>query len=109
MVSAALERTGREGWAFTATAVAIGLTVVAIFSNLYPNVMVSSTSDTYDMTVTATASSHYALTVMTVVALVFVPVVLAYQIWNYVVFRRRVTGPPVSAEPSSPADQGVPA
>ena len=42
-------------------------------------------------------------------ATVFVPVVLAYQIWNYVVFRRRVTGPPVSAEPSSPADQGVPA
>jgi len=82
--------------------------VVAIFSNLYPNVMVSSTSDTYDMTVAGTASGHYALTVMTVVAVVLVPVVLAYQIWTYVVFRRRVTGPPSTGEPFR-ADQGVPA
>jgi cytochrome bd ubiquinol oxidase subunit II len=109
VLSGYYERARREGLAFTATAVGIGLTVVAIFANLYPNVMVSSTSDTYDMTVAATASSHYALTVMTVVAAVLVPVVLAYQIWTYVVFRRRVTGPPVTAAPPSPADQGVPA
>jgi cytochrome bd ubiquinol oxidase subunit II len=109
VVSGALDRARREGWAFAATAVAIGLTVVAIFSNLYPDVMVSSTSDTYDMTVSATASSHYALTVMTVAALVLLPVVLAYQIWNYVVFRRRVAGPPAADESPSPADQGVPA
>jgi cytochrome bd ubiquinol oxidase subunit II len=109
VLSGYYERARREGLAFAATAVGIGLAVVAIFANLYPNVMVSSTSDTYDMTVAATASSHYALTVMTVVAAVFVPVVLAYQVWTYVVFRRRVTGPPVTAAPSSPADQGVPA
>ncbi len=107
VVSGAFDRARREGRAFAATAVAIGLTVVAIFSNLYPNVMVSSTSDAYDMTVDGTASSHYALTVMTVVALVLVPVVLAYQIWSYVVFRRRVAGP--ATDESSPANQGVPA
>jgi cytochrome d ubiquinol oxidase subunit II len=108
VVSGYFDRARREGRAFAATAVGIGLTVVAIFSNLYPSVMVSSTSDTYDLTVAGTASGHYALTVMTVVAVVLVPVVLAYQIWTYVVFRRRVTGPPAADEPSS-ADQGVPA
>ena len=107
--SGALDRARREGWAFTATAVGIGLTVVALFSNLYPNVMVSSTSASNDMTVAATASSHYALTVMTVVALVFVPIVLAYQIWSYVVFRRRVAGPPVTADTTPTAGQGAPA
>ena len=38
-----LSRAGHEGWAFAATAVAIGATVAALFANLYPNVMVSST------------------------------------------------------------------
>ena len=38
------------------------------------------------------ASSHYALAVMTVVALILVPVVLLYQGWTYYVFRHRVSG-----------------
>jgi cytochrome bd ubiquinol oxidase subunit II len=109
VLSGALERARREGWAFAATAVAIGTTVVAIFTNLYPNVMVSSTSDTYNLTVAGTASSHYALTVMTVVAVVLLPVVLAYQIWTYIVFRRRVSGPPVTPATTPPANQGAPA
>jgi cytochrome bd ubiquinol oxidase subunit II len=37
------------------------------------------------------SSSHYALTVMTWVALIFTPVVLAYQGWTYWVFRKRLT------------------
>jgi cytochrome bd ubiquinol oxidase subunit II len=41
---------------------------------------------------------------MTWVALIFTPVVLAYQGWTYWVFRHRVTGPagPVSQAPSGP-------
>ncbi len=104
----------REGWSFTATAVTIGLTVVSIFSNLYPDVMVSSTGAADNLTVAGTASGEYALKVMTVVALVLVPVVLAYQGWTYVVFRRRVSGPPQPdapagpvPDPSAPAGEGV--
>jgi cytochrome bd ubiquinol oxidase subunit II len=48
------------------------------------------------------SSSHYTLTVMTWVALIFTPVVLAYQGWTYWVFRRRVTGAPLTP-PASPA------
>jgi len=38
-----------------------------------------------------TSSSPYALKVMTVVAAVFLPLVLLYQGWSYYVFRRRLT------------------
>ncbi|MER7754851.1 cytochrome d ubiquinol oxidase subunit II [Kitasatospora sp. NPDC097643] len=83
--------TGHEGWAFTATTVAMATTVVSLFVELYPRVMVSSTGSAFDLTVRNTASGHYALKVMTVVVAVLLPVVLAYQGWTYHVFRLRLT------------------
>ena len=38
-----------------------------------------------------TASGGYSLKVMTVVVVILLPVVLAYQTWTYYVFRRRVS------------------
>ena len=77
-------RPGRhEGGSFAATAVAIGGVVAGLFANLYPNVMVSTTDPAYNLTVQSTASAHYALKVMTIVALVLFPVVLVYQGWTY--------------------------
>src|SRR3954451_23874477 len=102
LAAALLVRAHRDGWAFTATAVAIALTVVTLFANLYPNVLVSSTSAADSLTVTSTASGAYALKGMTILALGLVPVVLIYQAWSYVVFRRRVIGPPPSAPPEPP-------
>jgi cytochrome d ubiquinol oxidase subunit II len=90
-----LVRAGFEGWSFAATAIGIGGVVAALFWNLYPNVMVSSTNPAYNLTVDGTASGDYALKVMTIVALVLFPLVLVYQGWSYYVFRTRVTGPPV--------------
>jgi cytochrome d ubiquinol oxidase subunit II len=81
----------RDGWAFTATTVTIASCIVAIFTGLYPNVMVSSTKAAYNLTVHNTASGPYALKVMTVVVIVLLPVVLLYQAWTYYVFRRRVS------------------
>lgn len=98
-------RAGREGRAFAATAVTIGGTVAGVFANLYPNVMVSSTSAADNLTVSGTASGDYALKVMTVVAVVILPVVLLYQGWSYWVFRHRIGAP---VRPSDDADR-VPA
>jgi cytochrome bd ubiquinol oxidase subunit II len=42
------------------------------------------------LTVENASSSHYALEVMTVAALILVPIVLLYQGWTYSVFRRRL-------------------
>jgi cytochrome d ubiquinol oxidase subunit II len=95
---------GRTGFAFAATTVTMASCIVAIFVGLYPNVMVSSTKAADNLTVHNTASGGYSLKIMTVVVIIFLPVVLAYQTWSYYVFRRRI-----SAQEFLPAtEQGVP-
>ena len=93
-------RRGGEKRAFVATAVAMAATVGSLFASLYPDVLVSSTEAAYSLTVTGSASGEYALTVMTIVAAVFFPVVLLYQGYTYVVLRRRVGGEPTPADRS---------
>jgi cytochrome bd-type quinol oxidase subunit 2 len=81
----------RDGFAFAATTVTMAACIVSIFTGLYPNVMVSSTSAAYNLTVHNTSSGAYSLKVMTVVVILFLPLVLGYQTWTYYVFRRRVS------------------
>jgi cytochrome d ubiquinol oxidase subunit II len=103
-------RSGRAGWAFAATALSIALVTATIFLNLYPRVLVSSTSNAYSLTIFTTSSSHYTLTVMSIVALLLTPVVLAYQAWTYWVFRARLGGDevptPLEALARSPLGSG---
>jgi cytochrome bd ubiquinol oxidase subunit II len=88
---------GRDGRAFVVTAAAIAGTVGSLFATLYPNVLVSSSDPANNLTIQNAASGSYALTVMSVVALIFFPLVLLYQGWAYVVFRRRLRTPGGSA------------
>jgi cytochrome d ubiquinol oxidase subunit II len=81
----------REGWAFIGTALTIGLAVVALFLNLYPNVMPSSTDPAFSLTISNASSTDYTLTIMTVVAVIFTPLVLLYQGWTYWIFRKRIS------------------
>ncbi len=80
----------REGWAFAMSGLAIVLTTFSAFLGLYPRVLVSSLNPAWSLTIHNAASSPYTLTIMTVVALIFVPVVLIYQGWTYWVFRERI-------------------
>jgi cytochrome d ubiquinol oxidase subunit II len=93
--------TQHAGWAFATSAAGMATAVVSIFVALYPNVMVSSTNAAYNLTVSNSSSAKYALTVMTVVAILFTPLVLLYQGWSYHVFRARVRGaaPPAGPQP----------
>ncbi|MGA7703425.1 MAG: cytochrome d ubiquinol oxidase subunit II, partial [Solirubrobacteraceae bacterium] len=84
--AARLAATDHDGLSFSASAVAIAALVGSIFIDLYPNVMVSSTNASYNLTVDNVASGHYALVVMTVVAAIFFPLVLLYQGWSFHVF-----------------------
>lgn len=79
------------GWAFGMTALTIVVTVATAFLILYPNVMVSSIDPAYNLTINNASSSDYTLKVMTVIALLFVPVVLIYQGWSFWVFRGRIS------------------
>jgi cytochrome d ubiquinol oxidase subunit II len=96
--AARLALSDHDGWAFAASAVAIAATVGSIFVDLYPNVMISSTGAAYNLTVNNAASGSYALKVMTIVAVIFFPLVLAYQGWSFHVFRARVQAPPPQAD-----------
>ncbi len=86
----AAHRADREGIAFAANATAIAAATAALFTALYPNVLPSTTSAAYSLTTANAASAAKTLMVMTVVAIIFLPFVLAYQAWTYWVFRKRV-------------------
>jgi cytochrome bd ubiquinol oxidase subunit II len=83
-------RVARSGWAFALTAAGAFLTVATIFTSLYPRVMVASNDFANSLTIDNASSAHYTLKVMSVVALIFVPLVLLYQGWTYYVFRQRL-------------------
>lgn len=89
-----LIRKGRMGWAFLLVGLTILLSTVTTFLILFPRVMVSSINPDYSLTIYNASSSPYTLTVMTIIALLFVPIVLAYQAWTYWVFRKRIEAKP---------------
>ena len=82
----------RNGIAFTVSAVGTLAVVATLFTSLYPRVMVSSPDFANSLTVQNASSAHYTLAVMSVVALICVPLILVYQGWTYHVFRARVGG-----------------
>ncbi len=84
-------RERRHGWAFAASGANLALSVLTIFSGLYPRLVISNLNEEWNLTIYNASSSPYTLQVMTVVALIFVPIVLLYQGWTYWVFRQRVT------------------
>lgn len=97
-----LSRGGKELLAFFASALAILLFVTTLFVALFPNVMPSSVDEMFNLTITNASSTEYTLKIMTIVALIMVPIVLAYQGWTYWVFRKRI-----SADQIQNAEEGV--
>ena len=81
---------GREGWAFIGTFVCIAFAVATLFLVLFPDVMPSTIDPAYSLTTTNASSTDYTLKIMTIVALIFTPIVLLYQGWTYWVFRKRI-------------------
>jgi len=92
LIAVAFVLQGRTGRAFVMTGLGAILIVATLFTSLYPRVMVSSPDFGNSLTVSNASSAHYTLAVMTVVALIVLPVVLLYQAWTYHVFRHRLTG-----------------
>jgi cytochrome d ubiquinol oxidase subunit II len=81
--AAALTFRRREGWAFAATAGAIALASVAVFTELRG-------APLSGLTLTDAASGPYTLTMLSWIGLITLPFVLVYQGWTYWVFRKRV-------------------
>lgn len=83
-------RRRREGWAFLGFSAFLVGGAASIFVAVYPVVLPSTVDGAFDLTVANASSSDYTLGVMTIVAAVGLPLVLAYQAWSYWVFRRRL-------------------
>ncbi len=87
-------RQKRDGWAFVMTSLTIVASLITMFAILYPRVMVSSTNPDWSLTIYNAASSPTTLRTMSIVALIFVPIVLVYQGWSYWVYRKRLEAKP---------------
>jgi cytochrome d ubiquinol oxidase subunit II len=75
-------------WAFSSAAIV----AIALFGviGMYPALLPSSLSSDYSMTIHNSASSPKTLKIMLGVALVLVPIAIAYQAWVYWAFRGKV-------------------
>ncbi len=83
---------GREGWAFAGTFATIALATVSLFVALFPDVMPSTLDPAWSLTVHNASSTPRTLGIMSVVAAIFTPLVVAYQAWTYWAFRKRIAG-----------------
>ncbi|MBL4934814.1 cytochrome d ubiquinol oxidase subunit II [Clostridium sp. YIM B02515] len=91
VLSLYLVNTKKVKFAMITNGFAIALGVGALFLGLFPRVMVSNISPEFSLTIQNASSSLKTLSLITKVALVFVPIVLGYQAWSYWVFRKRIT------------------
>ncbi|MDR0433755.1 MAG: cytochrome d ubiquinol oxidase subunit II [Gracilibacteraceae bacterium] len=91
VLSVIMAWTKRWGTSFIASAVTIAFVTVTVFAAMFPNVMISSLNPEWSLTIYNASSSPYTLKIMTVVALCLVPIILIYQIMNFVIFKKRVT------------------
>jgi cytochrome d ubiquinol oxidase subunit II len=76
--------------AFFASCLTIFFITATGIIGLFPNLIPSSLDPAYSMTIYNSSSSRITLTIMTGVALVFVPIIIAYKTWVYRVFSGRV-------------------
>jgi cytochrome d ubiquinol oxidase subunit II len=86
-----------ERTAFTLMAITIAAAVFGLFAALFPDVMPASNDPANSLTIANASSTPYTLTVMSWTALIFLPLILAYQGWTYWVFRKRITRQTIEA------------
>ncbi|ADB53442.1 cytochrome d ubiquinol oxidase subunit II [Conexibacter woesei] len=95
---------GRSGAApFAAASAAIGLLVASWFCVLFPDAIAAAGGGA-GLALTDVAAGSYTLTLMTVLAGLMVPLLLAAQAWTYWAFRHRITRADVGERQPSPVD-----
>ncbi|OOE95668.1 cytochrome d ubiquinol oxidase subunit II [Salinivibrio sp. IB643] len=77
-------RVERGGWAFLFSSLAIAGVILTAGIAMFPFVMPSSTFPSHSLTMWDATSSELTLSIMTIVAAIFVPIILAYTLWCYI-------------------------
>lgn len=84
---------GNEMLAFVSSGLTMVALVALIFIGMFPRVMISSISPKFDLLIQSASSTPYTLTVMTIATVCLLPFILAYTIWAYWIFRKRIALP----------------
>lgn len=78
---------GKEFLAFCSNLFALLFVLQSRLASIYPYILKSSVSLEYGIDIFEAASSHMTLSIMLGGALVFVPIVIIYQLWVYTLFK----------------------
>ncbi len=87
--------------AFLFSCLTIVFVVFTGVTGLFPNLIPSSIDPASNLTIFNSSSSLLTLKIMTVVAGIFVPIVICYKIWVYRLFRGRVSDGDVLENPDA--------
>lgn len=99
-------RAGRDGWGFILTGTTVLTLFIGMFLRMYGNLGFAQDESRpveERLNIITAASSDTTLTIMTWAAVIFVPIVLAYQSWSYWVFSRRISTKNIPEEVSAVA------
>jgi cytochrome d ubiquinol oxidase subunit II len=92
MLFAALTAMMRKGFlSFLSSSLGIAGIIVTAGGSMFPFLMPSSSFPNMSLTMWDATSSENTMMIMFVVACIFVPIVLAYTLWNYFVMYGRLT------------------
>lgn len=90
LLSAVFSKLGRGGWAFVSSSLSMTGIIMTAGVSMFPFLMPSNTMLNASLTMWDATSSHLTLKVMFFVAVLFVPLILAYTSWAYWVMRGRL-------------------
>jgi len=85
-----LRKTFFKAW-FASALTIVGATFFGVIG-LFPNMFPSSLNPKYSLSAYNASSSPLTLKIMLIVVIIFIPIVIAYQIWTYNLFKGKVTG-----------------
>ena len=90
------KKTFFKAW-FASALTIVGTTFFGMIG-LYPNLFPSSLSPKYSLTAFNASSSPLTLKIMLIVVILFIPVIIGYQIWAYHLFKGKVTADDLAHE-----------
>ncbi|HPZ48423.1 MAG TPA: cytochrome d ubiquinol oxidase subunit II [Propionibacteriaceae bacterium] len=105
-----LAKQTRDKLAFVCSSLGVLLLTVMFFCHFYPGLGFDNTATVAagaPLDLTTASSSEGTLQIMTVAAVLLVPVVLGYQIWTYKVFSRRLGTQNIPDDVPEPVEAGA--
>lgn len=81
----------RIGLAFASVSVTILSLMATGFIGMFPYMLPSKINESFGITLYEAAGSELNLRTMLIVAIIFVPIVIGYQLWSYFIFKDKIT------------------